>query len=256
MSRALLALAAAFAAGLGTPATAQPAPAPISQAAPGDTPFGMAVVWRTSGRRIERGNTGNALNAFSPDGRYVAVYEALRVRVFEADTGRVAREHILDPSSVAPFSLAVSSNGKVALGRMGNAEVLEAGKTPVRHWCVGACGTLAAVAFSPDEGYLAYQGTRGMPDWRTGIGGLISVVNLRTGAPTHLEAIASIAQVTFSTDGSTLYAMNVSRLDDRDAYGVRAWSTADWRVTQSVLGSRRTMRRVAAIGGGRTRACR
>lgn len=224
-------------------------PAPRADSA--DTPLGLAVVWRASGRKMERGATGAALNAFSPNGRYVAVYEGLRVRVFDSSTGNLARDLALDPSSVAAFALAVSSNAKVALGRMGNAEVLEQGKNPVRHWCVGACGTLAAVAFSPDDRFLAYQGTRGMPEWRSGLGGLISVVDLATGLPIHLEAVASIAQVTFSGDGRTLYAMNVSKLDDREAFGVRAWNTADWRVTQSVVGSKRTMRRVAALGAAK-----
>ena len=217
-------------------------------AAAADTPLGLAVLWRTSGRTIERGATGSAMNAYSPDGHYVAVYEALRVRVFETSSGKVVRDIALDPSSVPPFSLAVSSGAKIALGRMGNAEVLEQGRNSVRHWCVGACGTLAAVAFSPDDRFLAYQGTRGMPEWRAGLGGLMSVVDLRTGVPTHLEAVASIAQVSFSADGRTLSAMNVSKLDDREAFGMRVWSTSDWHVTRSVLGSKRTMRRVAALG--------
>jgi WD40 repeat protein len=254
------ALARACAAALATIVTAgawpQPAPAgaPADRAAAtatSDTPFGLSLVWRANGRKIERGVTGTALNAFSPNGRYVAVYEGLRVRVFDASTGKVTRDVALDPSSVPASSLAVSSNGKIALGRMGNAEVLEPGKQPVRHWCVGACGTLAAVAFSPDERFLAYQGTRGMPEWRTGLGGLISVVDLKTGIPTHLEAVASIAQVTFSPDGRALYAMNVSKLDDREAFGVRVWNTSNWGVAQTVLGSNRAMRRVAALGGGK-----
>jgi hypothetical protein len=234
-------------------AWSQPTPqgAAAARVANAETPLGLSVVWRASGRRIERGNTGSAMNAFSPDGRYVALYEGLRVRVFDAAKGEVVREVGLDPSAVPPFSLAVSSRGKVALGRMGNAEVFEQGKQPVRYWCVGACGTLAAVTFSPDDRLLAYQGTRGMPEWRTGLGGLISVVDLRTGAPTQLEAIASIAQVTFSADGRALYAMNVSKLDDREAFGVRVWDTADWRVAKSLVGSKRTMRRIAALGGGK-----
>jgi hypothetical protein len=227
-----------------------PATAPGSAAA-ADTPLGLSVVWRAAGRRIDRGSTGTAQNAFSPDGRWLAVYDARRVRVFDAASGRLAGELALDPSSVPPFALAVSSSGKVALGRLGNVEVLEAGREPVKHWCTGACGTLTSVAFSPDGRFLAYQGIRGLPDWRAGAGGLISVVDLKSGAPTQLEAIASIAQVTFSSDGRTLYAMNVSKLDDREAFGVRAWRTGDWRVAQSVLGSQRTMRRVAPIGGGK-----
>ncbi len=239
-----LALGATFGAAPQTPAP----PAPEPRAVAADTPLGLAVLWRTNGRRIESGGTGAAMNAFSPNGRYVAVYEALRVRVFDASSGQVVRDIALDPSSVAPFSLAVSSAANVALGRMGNAEVLEQGRDPVRHWCVGACGTLAAVAFSPDDRFLAYQGTRGMPEWRAGLGGLMSVVDLRTGMPTNLEAVASIAQVSFSADGRTLSAMNVSKLDDREAFGMRVWSTSDWHVTRSVLGSKRTMRRFAALG--------
>jgi hypothetical protein len=247
-----LAALALLAASAAAPAWSQPAPTNArARVATADTPLGLAVVWRTNGRKVERGNAGTAMTAFSPDGRFVAVYEPQRVRVFDASTGRLARDFVLDPSSVPPFSLAVSSAGKIALGRMGNAEVLEHGKRPVRHWCAGACGTLAAVAFSPDDSFLAYQGTHGMPEWRSSLGGLISVVNLETGAPTHLEAVASIAQVTFSTDGRTLYAMNVSKLDDREAFGVRAWNAGDWRVEQSVLGSKRTMRRVAALGDGK-----
>ena len=78
--------------------------------------------------RVERGATGDVLNAFSPDGRYVAIHDSRRVRVVEARSGKPVRDFRLDPSSVKPFSLAVSSSGNVALGLMGNAEVFEAGK--------------------------------------------------------------------------------------------------------------------------------
>ena len=71
---------------------------------------------------------------------------------------------------------------------------LAQGKEPVRHWCAGACGSLAAVAFSPDGRHLAYQGTRGLPEWRTGLGGVISVVELATRTPVELEAVASIPE--------------------------------------------------------------
>jgi hypothetical protein len=253
-ARAACAPAAAFAlaVALAAPARSQPPPpsGAAARAPTADTPLGLSLDWRMNGRKIERGNTGSAMNAFSPNGRYVAVYEPVRVRVFDAATGKVQRDVALDPSAVPAFSLAVSSTGKVALGRMGNAEVLEQRKPPVRYWCVGACGTLAAIAFSPDDRFLAYQGTRGLPEWRTGLGGLISVVDLATGMPTHLEAIASIAQVSFSADGRTLYAMNVSKLDDREAFGLRVWNTSGWTVARSVLGSQRAMRRVAALDGG------
>lgn len=213
-----------------------------------DTPAGLSIVWRVNGHRVERGATGAALNAFSPDGRYVAIHDSLRVRVLDATTGDPVRDFRLDPSSVSPFSLAVSSSATVAIGLMGNAEVFAPGRDPVRHWCVGACGALAALAFSPDERYLAYQGTRGLPEWRNGFGGVISVVDLGSGEPVNLEAVASIAQVSFSADGRTFYAMSVTEIDDRDTFGVRVWSTADWRLARSLTGSKRTLRRIAPLG--------
>jgi hypothetical protein len=237
--RAALACAAMLGAGLSAPAPA---------AEPADTPPGLSIVWRLPGRKLERGATGDALNAFSPDGRYVAIHEARRVRVVEARSGKPVRDFSLDPSSVKPFSLAVSSTGEVALGLMGNAEVFEAGKDPVRHWCVGACGAISSVAFSPDERFLAFQGTRGLPEWRSGLGGVVSVVDLARGEPVNLDAVASIAQVGFSPDGRSFCAMSITQLDDRQNFGVRVWSTADWSLTHSVVGSKRTMRRVAPLG--------
>ncbi|HUL83484.1 MAG TPA: hypothetical protein VL131_15155 [Gammaproteobacteria bacterium] len=220
----------------------------VAQSDTDDAPAGLSIVWRVQGRKLERGVTGSALNAFSPDGRYVAIHDSLRVRVLDAGTGTTVRDFRLDPSSVSPFSLAVSSSASVAVGLMGNAELFAPGKDPVRHWCVGACGALAALAFSPDERYLAYQGSRGLPEWRSGLGGVISVVDLERGEPVNLEAVASIAQVSFSADGRSFYAMSVTEVDDRDTFGVRVWSTKDWRLTRSLAGSKRTLRRVAPLG--------
>ena len=228
-------------------AAPQQSPVRSAPAAP-ETPAGLSIVWRLNGHRVEPGAAGMTLNAFSPDGRYVAVYESLYARVFDAAKGNPVRVFALDAASVTPFSLAVSSDAKVALGRMGNAEVLEQGKEPVRHWCAGACGSLAAVAFSPDGRHLAYQGTRGLPEWRTGLGGVISVVDLASGSPVNLEAVAAIPQVSFSADGRELYAMNVTQVDDRQSFGARVWSTADWRLARTLPGSQRPMRRVAPLG--------
>ena len=214
---------------------------------PVDTPAGLSIVWRMPGHKVDRGASGDALNAFSPDGRYVAIHDSRRVRVVDARSGKTVRDFWLDPSSVKPFSLAVSSSGSVALGLMGNAEVFEARKDPVRHWCDGACGAITAVAFSPDERFLAFQGTRGLPDWRSGLGGVVSVVDLARGEPVNLDAVASIAQVTFSPDGGTFRAMSITQVDDRQTFGVRVWSTADWHLTRNIVGSKRTMRRVAPL---------
>jgi WD40 repeat protein len=142
----------------------------------------------------------------------------------------------------------VSSTADVALGLMGNAEVFATGKDPVRHWCDGACGAITSVAFSPDERFLAFQGTRGLPEWRNGLGGVVSVVDLTRGEPVNLDAVASIAQVGFSPDGRSFCAMSVTQLDDRQSFGIRVWSTADWSLTHDIPGSKRTMRRVAPLG--------
>jgi hypothetical protein len=236
---AALACAAALGAALALPARG---------AEPADTPAGLSIVWRVPGRRLDRPATRGALNAFSPDGRYVAIDDSRRVRVVDARSGKPVRDFRLDPSSVEPFSLAVSSTGDVALGLMGNAEVFAAGKDPVRHWCAGACGAIASVAFSPDERFLAFQGTRGLPEWRSGLGGVVSVVDLAHGEPVSLDAVASIAQVGFSRDGGSFCAMSVTQIDERQSFGVRVWSTADWSLTRNIVGSKRTMRRVAPLG--------
>ena len=217
-------------------------------AEPADTPPGLSIVWRMPGRNLPRGATGDALNAFSPDGRYVAIHDSRRIRVVEARSGKQIRDFRLDPSSIKPFSLAVSSTGDVALGLMGNAEVFAAGNDPVRHWCDGACGAITSVAFSPDERFLAFQGTRGLPEWRNGLGGVVSVFDLKRGEPVSLDAVASIAQVGFSPDGRSFCAMSVTQLDERQSFGVRVWSTEDWTLTRNIVGSKRTMRRVAPLG--------
>jgi hypothetical protein len=42
--------------------------------------------------------------------------------------------------------------------------------------------------------------------------------------------------------------MSVTQLDDRQSFGVRVWSTADWSLAHDIIGSKRTMRRVAPLG--------
>jgi hypothetical protein len=42
--------------------------------------------------------------------------------------------------------------------------------------------------------------------------------------------------------------MSITQIDDRQTFGVRVWSTADWHLTRNILGSKRTMRRVAPLG--------
>src|SRR5262245_25014124 len=94
---AALSCAAAFAAPAQTPPqqTSQPrAESPQQEVLPGVsmpgaradsglTPPGLSVVWRVQGRKIDHGKTGTALNAYSPDGRLVAIYDATRVRVLD-----------------------------------------------------------------------------------------------------------------------------------------------------------------------------
>jgi hypothetical protein len=63
-----------------------------------------------------------------------------------------------------------------------------------------------------------------------------------------LDAVASIAQVSFSPDGGTFRAMSITQIDDRQTFGVRVWSTDDWHLARNITGSKRTMRRVAALG--------
>ncbi len=217
-------------------------------AEPADTPAGLSIVWRTPGRNLSRGATGDALNAFSPDGRYLAIHESRRVRVVEARSGKQVRDFRLDPSS---STRPLPRCPRPQTSRSASWAMPRSSLRARIRFVIGATAPAArspSVAFSPDERFLAFQGTRGLPEWRSGLGGVVSVVDLTRGGPVNLEAVASIAQVGFSPDGRSFCAMSVTQLDDRHKFAVRVWSTADWSLTHDITGSKPTMRRVAPLG--------
>jgi WD40 repeat protein len=241
--------AAALAVGCAFSVAAQ-TPLPPS-GAEDETPLGLPVVWHTTGRRLHDEISAWAVDAFSTDGKLVAIGDSTGVRIVRARDGVLVRKVWPGFNDETVYSIAVSKGGDVALGRVGKVEFhpADAQHESARYDCTGACGPVGSVAFSPDGTLLAFQGSRGLPDRRLGLGS-VNVVNVRTGAAVaQLDASASRARVGFSSDGRRLLAASVTPFDDRERFGVRAWRIADWRVTSNVLGTNTIGRSHGALPG-------
>lgn len=199
-------------------------------------PPGLASVWRVDGRKVDA--RAWSLAAFSTDGKLVGISDDRGTRIYRAADGRVVRAFPA-PFSTGQFaySLAVSSTGLVAMGRVGGIEVhsLEGSAEPRKFYCGGICGPVSALAFAPRGEWLAYQAARGR---REPTPGLVDVVDLRAGArAAQLEASATRAGVLFADNGS-LIAANTTSIDDAGTFGVRRFNgAAQWRRTHDVAGA-------------------
>jgi hypothetical protein len=199
-------------------------------------PPGLASVWRVDGRKVD--SRAWALVVYSTDGELVGVSDDGGTRVYRARDGHVLR------SFPAPFatgqfaySLAISSTGFVALGRVGGIEIhsLERSAEPLKFYCGRICGPVSALAFAPGGEWLAYQAARGR---REATPGLVDVVDLRAGVrAAQLEASATRAGVLFADDAS-LIAANTTAIDGAGTFGVRRFDGAgQWRRTADVAGA-------------------
>ena len=202
-------------------------------------PPGLASVWRVDGRKLDAHAAAWSLAAFSTDGTLVGVSNDGGTRIYRASDGRLAH---MFPAPLATgqfaYSIAISSTGLLALGRVGGLEVhaLDSRAEPVRYHCLGLCGPVTALAFSPNGAWLAYQASHGARDpWP----GFVNVVDLKSRARVaELEASTTRTGVAFAADGRTLVAANVTRIDDSGTFGLRAWSgSADWRRTRDLKGA-------------------
>ena len=90
----------------------------------GSLPPGLASVWRVNGRKVGDRASSWSLAAFSTDGKLVGVADDGGTRVYRASDGRLLRMFPA-PFSTGQFafSLAISSTGLVAMGRVGGLDV-------------------------------------------------------------------------------------------------------------------------------------
>lgn len=201
-------------------------------------PPGLASVWVVDGRSLDSRATAWSAAAFSSDGRFVGTADDGGTRVYRASDGALVR---MFPAGFSTgqyaFSLAISSTGRVAVGRVGGIEIhaLEKRGEPLKFHCAGVCGPVSALAFSPNGAWLAYQAARG----RSEASGRVEVVDLRASARiAEVEASATRAGVMFAADGRTLIAANTTSVDDIGTFGLRAFNgTADWRRTRDTAGA-------------------
>ena len=83
-------------------------------------PPGLASVWRVDGRKVDAYGGAWSLAAFSTDGKLVGISDDGGTRVYRASDGRLVRMFPAPYSTGQfAFSLAISSTGLVALGRVG-----------------------------------------------------------------------------------------------------------------------------------------
>ena len=227
----LAALAFAGAAGIAAPVGAEPGARQVA------LPPGLASIWRVDGRNVDAYSAAWSLAAFSTDGKLVGVSDEGGTRIYDASDGRLVR---MFPAAFAMgqsvFSLAISSTGLVAVGRVGGVEIhaLAERGGPLKFYCGGICGPVSALAFSPNGDWLASQASRGALET-----GLVDVIDLRAGVRTaELEASSTRSGVLFAADGGTLIAANVTRIDGRGTFGTRRFSgAAAWRRTRDVTGA-------------------
>lgn len=210
---------------------------------------GLSVIWRIDGPWHDSPVPVRSVQAFSPDGRWLGVLDDDGVKAIDAAGARTLRSmaHLFGRQA---HSVAVSSAGRIAVGRAGGIHVYEPG-TPRPIWisCFDPCGPVQALAFSPDERLLAYQGTRGLDARRRGLGSIV-VLDVATKEPVaRLSAPAAKAYVAFSADGTRLSASAATSFDDVEQYGLRVWDTADWMLERQLPGSPHWWRAIGLVDG-------
>ena len=130
-------------------------------------PAGLSVIWQVNGRKLHDAIAASSIEAFSPDGKLVAIGDETGVRVRRTEDGSLV--DMFWPGFADPviYSLAVSSSGEVAIGRVGKVELHRpsAARDVFPYACADDCGPVGAVA---SRGRLAARVSREAQLGRTG----------------------------------------------------------------------------------------
>jgi WD40 repeat protein len=207
----------------------------------------LSVVWRVDERVNKAPVLVRSTQAFSRDGRLLGVLDSRGVRIMDS-TEPLGSRFVSSDDRLRAHSLAISVDGRIAIGRVGGLHVYGPGaRRPSWYACVDPCGPIMALDYSPDGQWLAYQGTRGLDDRRRGLGSVIVLDAASGELIANLRSTAARAFVMFSADGEHLVSSHTTSFDDEEVHGVRVWSTSDWKLVRQSDGFRRKWRAVGTI---------
>jgi hypothetical protein len=193
------------------------------------------VLWRVDTKTLPSNTFGKHRVEFSPDGSLIGVvYQPHEARVIRAGDGSVVREFTVpSPLRETAHSIALSSTGRVAIGRFASVEVFDVvtGRSEGAFACGGCEQAIDSVRFSPDGALLAYQGVAGRPEpspRQTFVVDLEANVELAA-----FDVFSNRAAVSFSPDGRRLAASTLASGGNGSALGFNVWNAVDWRLVGS-----------------------
>lgn len=199
------------------------------------------MLWRVDVKTLPPNAFGKHRVEFSPDGSLIGVvYQPHEARLIRASDGSLVREFtVLSPLRETAYSIALSSTGRVAIGRFGGVEVfdLATGRSDGTFACGGCEQAIDSVGFSPDGALLAYQGVAGRPEpspRQTFVVDVDADVELAA-----FDVFSNRAAVAFSPDGQRLAASTLVS-GNGSALGFNVWNAADWRLVGSYAGEPRS----------------
>jgi WD40 repeat protein len=197
------------------------------------------VLWRVDVKVLPANTFGHHRVEFSPDGSLIGVvYQPAEARLLRASDGALVRQLTApSPRRESAYSIALSSSGRVAIGRLAGVEVLDimTGRSERTFGCGNCERTIGALQFSPDGSMLAFQGTAGPMNPNPPLTFVVDVdANVELAA---FDVFSNRAAVSFSPDGRRLAASAFS--SNGSALGFSVWNIGDRQLLNAYPGEAR-----------------